>query len=275
MYRIGEYNRLKVVKIVDFGVYLGTDDEKVLLPGVESGDDMKLNEEVDVFVYTDSEDRPIATKVKPKATVGDIVCLEIIDINRTGAFLDWGLPKDLFLPFDKQRRRFEVGERVVVKVLLDRVSERVMASTKIAVPYDVNSNELKDGQKVSVMVIDNYDNGYRVLIKGKYNGMIYHSDVIEQLSVGQVIDAYIRKVRPDAKIDVSLKPYGHTAVPGDQARILAIIEDAGGSVPYNGKTDSETIKRVFKLSKKAFKKAIGGLYKSRKIEITDNGMKLV
>ena len=125
------------------------------------------------------------------------------------------------------------------------------------------------------MVIDSYDNGYRVLVEGKYNGMIYHTDVIEKLNVGQTIEAYIRQIREDAKIDISLKPYGHAAVPGDQAIILAIMKESGGFIPYDSKTDSDTIKKVFKMSKKSFKKAVGGLYKSRKVRVTKNGIKLL
>lgn len=275
MYRIGEYNTLQVVKIVDFGVYLGTDDEKVLFPGTESGDDMQLGDEVKVFVYTDSEDRPIATRTNPTAIVGDIVCLEILDINRTGAFLDWGIPKDLFLPFGKQRRRFDVGEDVVVKVSFDEVSQRVIASTKVAAPYDVDKGELKEGQKVEIMVLDTYDTGMRVLVNGVYSGLVYHSDIVEPLVVGQKLEAYLSQIRPDTKLDISLKPFGHLSVSGDQKIIIDIIVKAGGSVPYTAKTDSDTIKEVFKLSKKSFKKAIGGLYKEHRIKISDSGLKFI
>lgn len=275
MYNIGEFNKMTVIRSVEFGFYLGTEDEAILLPIAYAPEGLAIGDELDVFVYTDSEDRPIATTQTPTAVVGDIVCLEIVDINRTGAFLNWGISKDLFLPFGKQRRRFETGENVVVKVLFDEVSERVIASSKVAAPYDEESGELKQGQKVDIMVLDSYDTGMRVLVNNKYSGMIYHTDIIEPLVVGQKLTAYLSRIRQDTKLDISLKPFGHTAVPGDQGVILSLLRESGGFLPYTAKTDSDTIKSVFKLSKKSFKKAIGGLYKERVIEMTDDGMKLL
>ena len=275
MYKIGEYNNLRVVRSVDFGFYLGTDEEAILLPILYAPEGLSIGDDIDVFVYTDSEDRPIATTQTPTAVVGDIVCLDIVDINRTGAFLNWGISKDLFLPFGKQRRRFEAGEKIVVKVLFDDVSERVIATSKIAAPYEVDSDELSPGQKVDVMVLDTYDTGMRVLVNNKYSGMIFHSEIVEPLTIGQEFVAYLKQIRPDTKLDISIKPHGHHAVPGDQGDILDLLSKAGGSLPYNAKTESDIIRDVFKLSKKSFKKVVGTLYKEKKIQLEDNGIRLI
>ena len=274
IYEIGQYNTLRVLRETDFGYYLGEADDSILLPKAGLTRTFKVDELVDVFVYTDSEDRPIATTASPKAVAGDIVCLEVVDVNRFGAFLDLGLSKDILLPFGRQRRRYKVGEKVVVKILLDKVTERLVASTKLAAQYDPASRVLKNNQKVDVTVLDRYDRGMRVLVDGKYAGLIYHNEIIKPLEIGDSFAAYISEIRPDGKLDISLKPKGQAAVGGDKELILEKLKQENGFLPYNAKTDSSEIKEFFGLSKKAFKKALGALYKERIVEITEDGMKL-
>ncbi len=276
-YKIGKYNNLRVSHIVEFGAYLEDEAENtILLPKRYCPIGLKDGDNIDVFVYTDSEDRPIATTEKPLGVVGDIKALRVLEIvNNIGAFLDWGLPKDLLLPFKNQHKELAEGDECVVKIVFDKVSDRVVATTKFMSIYKSKIGTLKEGEKVKIQLCSYDDNGIKVLINDKYIGLIYKNEIYDKLKLGTVMDAYIKKIRDDGKIDISLKPFGINAILSDKDLILDILKNAPNeSVECNSKTDPEIIKQQFHLSKKAFKKAIGGLYKERLINITDTGIAL-
>jgi predicted RNA-binding protein (virulence factor B family) len=211
----------------------------------------------------------------PKAVVGDIICLDVVDVNLIGAFLDWGLEKDLLLPFKHQFRTLKPGDKCLVKVIYDAVSDRIIATTKIMFTYDEEKDNLNVGDKVSIQVSDIFARETRVLVNGVYYGNIFKSEIYQELTVGDKLTGYLNKFRYDGKLDITLKPIGIKAVLDDKGIIINHLKESkDGFLPYNSKSSSEEIREVFKMSKKAFKKALGGLYKSRRITITDDGMKL-
>ena len=280
MYELGKYNKLKITHEVEFGAYLADDEgNEILLPIKQIPDNAKVGDELELFVYNDSDDRPIATINRPRGCVGDIVPLEVVDLNPSiGAFLDWGLEKDLLLPFKHQKRNSKprVSSTILVQILHDKVSDRLIASTRIMSIYEPSSGKLKVGDKVELKVSELHERGFVVLIDNLYQGMLFSSDVIECLSVGDQKIGYVKNIRDDGKIDVVIKPIGVKAIKDDKQLILAkFAEHNSKFLPYNSKSDANDIKKEFNLSKKAFKKAIGGLYKERKIEITDDGIKLL
>jgi predicted RNA-binding protein (virulence factor B family) len=279
MYELGKYNELKITREVEFGVYLADDEgNEILLPAKQRPSRAEVGDILELFVYNDSEDRPIATVNKPKGCVGDIVALEVVDLLPSiGAFLDWGLEKDILLPFKHQKRttKLKVGDHILVKILHDTVSNRLIASTRIMTLYDPAKSTLKNGDRVTIQVAEFHERGFIVVIDNLYQGMLFASDIFESLSIGDKRDGYIKNIRDDGKIDITLKPVGMKAVVDDKQKILAKFADSkDGFLPFNSKSSPEELEKQFNLSKKAFKKAIGGLYKERKISITDDGIKL-
>jgi uncharacterized protein len=278
MYELGKINRLKILKEVEFGVYLVDDEEnEILLPARQVPSRAQPGDFIEVLVYNDSEDRPIATLKKSKGTVGDVVCLEVVDVNSYGAFLDWGLEKDLFLPFKHQKKKIHlrVHDSIVVKIMHDTISDRLIASMRIMTPYSAESHNLKIGDSVTLQITEKHDCGFVVIIDSLYQGLLFSSDIFETLCIGDIRKGYIKNIRPDEKIDVSLRPVGVKAIQDDKQFILEKLgESSDGFLPFNSKTSAEELKETFNLSKKAFKKAIGGLYKARLITITDTGIKL-
>ena len=280
MYELGKYNKLKISHEVDFGVYLVDDKEnEILLPLKQVPDNAKVGDELELFVYNDSEDRPIATTKHPKGCVGDIVALEVVDVNKSlGAFLDWGLNKDLLLPFKHQKRNAtpRISSKILVKILYDKISDRLIASTRIMSIYDPSSGTIKIGDKIELKVVEPHERGYTIIVNNLYQGMLFSSDVFESLSIGDQKTGYIKNIRIDGKLDVTLKMTGVKAIKDDKQLILTKFNEHNTNyLPYNSKSDANNIQKEFNLSKKAFKKAIGGLYKERKIEITNDGIKLL
>lgn len=280
MYQLGKYNKLTIHRSVDFGVYL-IDDEgnEVLLPAKQVPQNAKVGDELEVFVYTDSQDRPISTVNTPKVVVDEIACLRVVDTTPHGAFLDWGLEKDLFLPFKHQPKdkRVKKGEQVAVKVLHDPVSDRLIATTRVVKPYIAAKGNLNPGSIVKVLIRSFHERGFIVIVNDKFPGMLYSSEVFEDLSIGDIKTGYVKNIREDGKIDITLKPMGFKkAVKDDKSLILERLEVSEERfLPYNAKSSAEDIQATFNLSRKAFKKALGALYKERKIQITEDGMKLV
>jgi len=279
MYELGKYNELKITREVEFGVYLADDEgNEILLPAKQRPSRAEVGDILELFVYNDSEDRPIATVNKPRGCVGDIVALEVVDVLPSmGAFLDWGLEKDILLPFKHQKRttRLKIGDHILVKIMHDTVSNRLIASTRIMTLYDAGKNNLKNGDGVTLQVAELHERGFIVVINNLYQGMLFFSDLFESLSIGDTRQGYIKNIRDDGKIDVSLKPVGLKAIMDDKQLILAKFAEAKNSfLPFNSKSSPEELTKYFNLSKKAFKKAIGGLYKEHKITITDDGIKL-
>lgn len=273
--RLGEYNTLEVVKAVDFGVFLdGGNEGEILLPAAYVPDGVKPGDKLEVFLYLDSEERLIATTQKPFAIVGDFACLEVAWVNQFGAFMKWGLMKDLFVPFREQKQRMEVGKRYVVYVMVDKESYRIMATAKVDRYLSKDRAPYNGGDEVDIMVWEKTDLGYKVIVDNKYAGLVYSSEIFTDIEPGMKMKAYIKQVREDGKIDLALQKSGFTHAVEVSDVIMHRLEEAGGKLPFNDKTSAEDIYATFGVSKKVFKKAIGTLYKSRRIVITDDGIML-
>ena len=275
MLKMGQVNRLKVYRKVDFGVFLADEEEEVLLPRkfVPPGTD--IGSELDVFLYLDSEDRPVATTQTPKAVVGDTVLLEVVDANSLGAFLDWGLDKDLFVPFKEQKERMVKGRSYVVRVVFDKVSGRIFGSNRFHIfAKKTHDNNFKVGDEVEILVCAEEDIGFNVLVNNRYMGMLYKNEIHCPVKPGDRLAAYISKLRDDKKIDVSLRKPGFFGIIKEKPLILEKLKEAGGFLPFNSKSTPEEIENYFHISKRVFKQAVGNLYKERRITITDDGIKL-
>lgn len=274
MIRIGEYNVLEVQKEVDFGFYLGTEEDTILLPGKWAPDGLDLGDQLRVFVYTDSEDRPIATTQGPLATIGEFALMDIVDITPHGAFADWGLEKDLFIPFGLQKHPLETGQKYVVYVSLHDRTKRVVGATDLGPHFEQDISELQVGQEVGLMVFNLNEVGAQVVVSGCYRGIVYHDDTMTRLQRGQRLTGWIETIREDARVDVTLRRRGREA--NDEAReiVLRALAEAGGSLPLHDKSPPEDIRAALELSKKVFKKSVGGLYKERLIELGDGNIAL-
>ncbi len=280
MINVGQYNTLRVVKVVEFGVYLdGGESGEILLPAKYVPEGTVEDSEVEVFVYHDSEDRLIATTEEPYIMVGEFAFLETKMVNRIGAFLDWGITaKDLLVPFAEQRATMREGGVYLVYAFLDDMTGRIVASSKVDKFLDNTPPQYEVNQAVELLVVQETELGYKVIVENRHWGMVYKNEVYTTIEPGDFVTGYIKKVRDDEKLDVSLQPTGYQRAVGDGAiaeRIMKELQRAGGFLPYGDKTDADVIVRTFGCSKKNFKKSIGSLYKERCIEITSDGIKLV
>lgn len=276
MLKIGEYNKLTIARFVDFGAYLeDTDGNEVLLPQRYLENDMRVGDTREVFIYTDSEDRPVATTERPFVKAGEFAFLEVADVNTTGAFLDWGLPKNLLVPYKEQKSRMRKGGVYLVYVYTDKASGRVVASAKIEKFLGNRFPRYKRGDKVEALVYAHDEVGYRVIVDNLFQGMIYESDIFKNIEIGQTMTARVNKIRDDGKID--LVPGADT---GERVRELAekfyyLTDAAGGQSSLNDDSTPAEIKTVLQCSKKDFKKAVGFLLKNGIIEMTDGGIRLI
>ena len=275
MLQIGRYNTLVVQRKVDFGLYLNPKEEEVLLPSKYVPRNIRPGDSLQVFVYTDSEDRPVATTLKPKAVVGETAHLEVRDTSPIGAFLDWGLEKDLLVPKAEQQAPMRKGQRWVVKLLLDEKTNRVFGSTRIVRHCRKAEDQFRPGQQVRLMVYRFTKLGTLAVVENDFIGLIYHNETYELLKIGERRPGYIRAVRPDGKIDLTLKKPGSASLTGSARRIMETLHKAGGFIPLHDKSRPEDITALLAMSKKEFKRAVGGLYKKRLIEITGEGIRLV
>ena len=273
--RLGRYNQLEVVKEVDFGVYLdGGDDGEILLPARYVPEDCQPGDMLNVFIYLDNEERLVATTLTPYAQVGDFACLEVAWTNQYGAFLDWGLMKDLFVPFREQKNKMEKGERYVVHVHLDEDSYRIMASAKVERYLSNDMPPYHPGDGVEILVWQRTDLGYKVIVDNRFGGLIYATDVVRPLSMGTKTEAYVRQVRPDGKIDIVLQPDGPRKVDDFAEVLLDYIRQHDGFTTFQDKTPAEDIYATFGVSKKTFKKAVGDLYKKHLVTLEEGGIRL-
>ena len=273
--RLGRYNQLTVVKEVDFGVYLdGDEDGEILLPKRYVPEGCVVGDMLNVFIYLDMDERLVATTLEPYAQVGDFACLEVAWVNQYGAFLDWGLMKDLFIPFREQKVKMQKGHRYVVYVELDEDSFRIMATAKVEKYLSDEMPDYQFGEEVDVMIWQRTDLGYKVIVDNKFGGMIYHNEIFQPLEIGMKLPAYIKQVRPDGKIDLELQKAGAHQVGDFSGKLLQFIKDHGGYTSINDKTDAEIIYGTFGVSKKIFKKAVGDLYKKRLIVLEEGGIRL-
>lgn len=278
MASIGERNALRVVRESKSGLHLdGEDLGEILLPGRYIPKGTKPGDYLEVFIHHDSEDRIVATTEIPKACVGDFAALKVIGIHpSTGAFLDWGLSKDLLLPNREQVRRVQVGDTAVVYVYIDERSRRIAATTRVEKHLGTELPQLEVGQQVPILIFGETPMGYKAVVDNAHSGMVYKSDLGSPLEVGQPLKAYVRTIRPDGKIDLNLNPAGYKRIAPLGEQILEALRQAqGGWLPVNDESSPDAIRMQFGTSKKAFKQAVGTLYKQRRIRITENGIELV
>ena len=271
--KLGEKQVLTVVKIVDFGVYLGNDEERVLLPKKQVPEGIEVGDPIEVFLYKDSSDRMIATTNEPKITIGKTAALEVADVGRIGAFLDWGLEKDLLLPFKEQTEKVEKGDRCLVSLYIDK-SGRLAATMRINKYLEKSETLVKDSAVTGTIIGITPDYRAYVAVEDKYDAFIPMSEVFEPLSVGEVIHGRVSRVREDGKLVISLKQKAYIQMDEDSVQIYDAIVKKGGSLGFTDKADPEIIKKHFNMSKNAFKRAVGRLLKEGKIEITQNSIVL-
>lgn len=272
---LGKFNRLKVVKQVDFGMYLDDDIEgEILLPKRYVPQDCKVGDELDVFIYLDNEERLVATTQQPLVQVGQFACLEVAWVNQYGAFLNWGLMKDLFVPFSEQKMKMQVGKRYVVHVHLDEESFRIVASAKVDRYLSKEKADYVPGQEVEVLIWQKTDLGFKAIIENRFGGLLYDSEIFQPLHTGMRLKAYVKQVRDDGKIDLMLQKPGAGKVDDFAKTLLEHIRSNGGRTPLNDKTPAEEIYAMFGVSKKTFKKAVGDLYKKRLVVLQDDGIVL-
>jgi predicted RNA-binding protein (virulence factor B family) len=274
MLQIGRYNELKVSRKTEIGVYLQARDEEILLPRKYVPEGTQEGDVLNVFVYTDSEDRPIATTLKPHACVGEFAYMRVKEVSRVGAFLDWGLEKDLLVPFSEQEQKMEEGKGYVVAVYLDFNTDRVAASAKLHKFIEYEDIEVQEGDIVELLVVGQTGMGYNAIINNRHMGLIYHNEVFQPLMAGDRVRGFVKLIREDKKIDLSLQRSGGELIEDARGKVLGALKKNEGFLPLTDNSSPEEIQRVLQMSKKAFKKAVGGLYKDRMIEITDDGIKL-
>lgn len=271
--KLGEKQVLTVVKQVEFGVYLGSSEERVLLPKRQVPEGIEPGDPVEVFLYRDSEDRFIATTNEPKLTVGKLAVLDVVDVNRMGAFLDWGLEKDLFLPFKEQTAKVQKGDKCLVTLYIDK-SERLCATMKVYHLLRTDSPYKKD-DKVSGIIYETSENfGVFVAVDDQYSARIPKKDVNGRMKVGDVIEARVAAVKEDGKLDLSVRDKIPVQMDKDAELILKRIQGYNGRLPFTDKADPEQIKKEFGMSKAAFKRAVGRLLKEGKVEILEDGIVL-
>lgn len=276
MAEIGRLNELRVVKEVGFGVYLdGGDLGEILLPLRYVPEDCKVDDMLEVFIYLDSEDRIIATTEKPFAMVNDFALLKVVAVNSAGAFLDWGLPKDLLVPYSEQRPVMKEGESYVVRIYLDLNSNRLAASSKLDKFLHDEPGDLKPGQEVDLLICEQTDLGWKAIINNSHWGVLYDNEIFQPLNKGQKIKGFIKKIRDDKKIDLCLQKPGYEKVDDISEAIITALKEQGGFIPVTDKSSPEIIYKMFGISKKTYKKAIGAIYKKKVITIENDGIKLV
>lgn len=272
MVAIGDYNELEIIKQVDFGVYLDSEDGEILLPTKYLPAQYQLGDKLRVFVYRDSEDRIIATTLEPKAKVGDFAALTVKDTSSHGAFLDWGLEKDLFVPFSNQRDKMQTGRTYLVYLYLDENSDRIVATGKYEKYLSPLAPDLSEGQEVNLLIAGFTDLGFKAIINNQYLGILYRNEVFRPLHLGEQTRGFIRKIREDHKIDLSLQKAGYDEVADAATLVLEKLQAAGGKLLLSDKSSPDEIYQLLGMSKKTFKKAIGALYRAGKISLSDTSI---
>lgn len=272
---LGKINTLRIDRFTEPGIYLmAQDEEDLLLPGQYVTDEMAVDQEIDVFVYTDSEDRLVATTETPKAMLDEFGFFEVVDVAEFGAFVNWGLPKDLFIPKNRQKTPFRVGDKRILRVVKDEQSERLLGVEKIK---QFLSHEVEEGyyknRPVKLLVIAKTPLGFKVIVDNRYSGMLFTNEIFEDIAVGDTKKGYVKLIRKDGNMDISLQPIG-TAAKTDIGtdKIMQLLEENNGSLPYNYKSDADLVNSVFGLSKKNYKRSLTTLIDAGKIEVTETGI---
>ena len=270
---IGKNHTLKVAREVDFGLYLTNGEEDILLPMKYVPSDTNIGDEIEVFVYVDSLGRPIAVTAQPLAKVGDIASLEVKQVSSVGAFMDIALEKDLMVPFKEQGQRMETGRRYVVKVLLDFKTNRMIGTTKIGPFLSTHEDELEEGDKVDILIWQETNLGFKVVVNKTYQGLVFHNEIFDHVEIGDERSGYVKAIREDGKLDISLQKQGYEAVK-DMSQVVLDKIRVTGSLALGDKSSPEEIKYKLGMSKKNFKKILGGLYKAGQVEIFDHEVRI-
>lgn len=267
---IGNYNTLIADEFTEHGLFLvsenSTSGKRLLLPGIElKKKEIHIGDSLSLFVYLDSENRPTATLTHPKVTIFNFAYLEVVSIGKHGAFVDWGLPKDLFIPYSELERNTREGDWIPVFLYFDDHSQRLVGSSKVDAILSREKPDWKVGQEVHALVWRKTDLGFKLILDNQFEGMLFMADIIKPVSVGDTLPVYIKQVREDNKIDVSLQKIGMDLVKDDAFKIYGMLLDNEGVLPYSDKTDPAILQSVFGMSKKQFKRAVGTLYKAGKV----------
>ena len=273
---IGKFNNLQVVKVADHGVYVdGGEEGTILLPNRYVPNGLGIDDWIEVFLYFDSDDLLIATTETPKALVNTVELLKVIDTNRVGAFLDWGLPKDLLVPFSEQQHPMKEGESYMVYVFHDHNTDRILASSKLNRYFDEEPEGLEEKQAVDLQISDKTELGYKAIIDNQYLGLIFHGDAFRPLAIGERLPGYIKTIREDGKVDLIISQHSPQGDNSLENQIMAHLKASGGESDLTDKSDPDRIYRQFKVSKKKYKNALGALYKRKLIVITREKISLV
>jgi predicted RNA-binding protein (virulence factor B family) len=274
---IGKINRLQIVRDTDYGYFLeAKDGSEILLPNVYiMEDEMPMGSLLDVFVYTDSEDRPVATTKMPYAKLGEYGYFTVVDYKQYGAFVNWGLPKDLFVPLSQQKEHFHIGKKYILRVCLDEKTNRLYATQKIGKYFNRNMKGLHQNREFEALVIAKTPLGYKVVADNQYEGMLFSNEIFEDIRVGDKKRVYIKNVRKDFKLDLSLQPIGKQAkIEEGEETIIQLLKENSGKLAFTYKSDADTIKKVFGMSKKNFKRTLTVLIERKEIELHEDAIKL-
>ncbi|MBQ9470961.1 MAG: GntR family transcriptional regulator [Bacteroidales bacterium] len=276
MLELGRYNTLTVAKVLDFGLYLDAGpDGQVLMPARYVPHGVRVGDQLRAFIYLDSDDRPLATTLRPLVQVGQFAPLRCVAVNRVGAFLDWGLPKDLLVPFGEQRERMVEGRAYVVYCYIDPDTHRIAASARLARFLDQQPPAYQPGQPVQLMPLEQTDLGYRAIVDDQHTGMLYHNEVFRPLRWAERLQGYVKQVRPDGKIDLTLQRTGYGRIDGAAQLLLDTLRQHGGFLPLTDRSAPADIYNALQMSKKSFKMALGALYKQHLVSIEPDGIMLL
>ncbi len=275
---VGEINTLEVMRDTDYGYFLESKDGKeVLLPNVYvMEDEMPMGSLIDVFIYTDSEDRPVATTKMPYAKLGEYGYFTVVDYKAYGAFVNWGLPKDLFVPLSQQKEHFTIGKKYLLRVCLDAQTDRLFATQKIGKYLNRDMKGLHQNKVLDAIVLAETPLGFKVVADNQYEGMLFTNEIFEDIRIGDRKKVYIKNVRKDFKLDLSLQPIGKKAKIGEaEGTILQLLKEADGTLPFTYKSDADEIKNQFGMSKKNFKRTLTELIESKQIQLLDDSIVLL
>jgi predicted RNA-binding protein (virulence factor B family) len=276
MAEVGKLNKLIVKREQEFGFYLdGGDFGEILLPRTDAPDRFNIGDKVEVFIYFDSEDRIIATTKTPKISVGEFAVLKVVSVTTIGAFLDWGLPKDLFVSFNEQKDLMQEGQEYLVHAYYDEKSNRIAASSKIDKFYEIKHHDYINEQKVDLIIGTETELGFKAIVDRKYWGVLYRNEIFQKINYAQQIKGYIKKVRTDGKLDLCLDKPGPQKIDSVSQAILDKLNENDGFIEITDKSTPELISKMFGVSKKTYKKAIGALYKRKHIILEKNGIRLI
>jgi uncharacterized protein len=276
MLHLGIKNTLRILRGTTVGMFLGDDEENdVLLPKKYVPENAVVGDNIEVFIYKDSEDRIIATTLEPKIYLNQFACLQVKAVTPIGAFLDWGLEKDLFVPFREQNKKMEEGKWYAVYLYLDEDTERLVASCKVNRYFEKENIDLKVGQEVDLLIFEETDMGLNAIINNKFKGLLYENEIFQRIKVGTQIKGFVKNIREDNRIDLSLQMQGYENIEPNAERILTKLKSNNGFLDITDKSDANYVMYQLEMSKKTFKKAVGALYRQRVIRLEDDGIYLV